>query len=236
MKPLPDSSSRSLAHAWIHAAPAGPDAQIAWVSALALVVLVIGLVGVRDPASFSFQPASVPPFNEFEIPAPSGEKTPTEMPEAGLADPLPASEWSVPTIPPSDLALPNGGSQLVPITPPATGNGWKGISQLPAGPRLGQPGASPEAERFAEFADGQEAGFFPAPTYPRESRLRGESGTTRLRWTVRASGEVSDIQVVTSSGSAALDQAAVSTLRNRWRFQPGQVRRYERQFEFQLVR
>ena len=100
---------------------------------------------------------------------------------------------------------------------------------------VGKPGTLPDSGRFVEFPDGLEAGYFPAPTYPREARLRGESGTTRLRWVVKASGEVTDIQVVTPSGSAALDRAAVSALRNQWRFQPGQVRRYEQQFEFKLV-
>lgn len=57
------------------------------------------------------------------------------------------------------------------------------------------------------------------PDYPEAARLAGKEGTTLLRFVVSASGRVSDVQVVRSSGSDALDDAAGDAV-ERWRFSP----------------
>jgi protein TonB len=55
------------------------------------------------------------------------------------------------------------------------------------------------------------------PVYPPTSRRLGEEGTTRLRVMVDESGRPRDVQVLTSSGFARLDQAAIEAVK-RWRF------------------
>ncbi|MFH4354384.1 MAG: energy transducer TonB [Neisseriaceae bacterium] len=58
------------------------------------------------------------------------------------------------------------------------------------------------------------------PTYPIESRRKGEAGSVRLRVEVLADGRKGDIQLVKSSGYTALDQAALNTVRKEYQFKP----------------
>lgn len=64
------------------------------------------------------------------------------------------------------------------------------------------------------------AGTHEAPPYPREAETRGEEGTTILAVTVGADGNVANASVVKPSGSARLDDAAVSWVTSRYRWQP----------------
>jgi protein TonB len=59
----------------------------------------------------------------------------------------------------------------------------------------------------------------PAPAYPRAARRNGEQGTVTLRVLVSADGGPSRVEVERSSGSNALDAAALEAVKN-WRFAP----------------
>jgi periplasmic protein TonB len=61
--------------------------------------------------------------------------------------------------------------------------------------------------------------FNPAPKYPRLARKNGEEGLVLLEVSISSTGMVSDIIVVSTSGSARLDDSAVSTV-SRWQFKP----------------
>jgi protein TonB len=50
-------------------------------------------------------------------------------------------------------------------------------------------------------------------TYPEEARRRGEEGHVSIRFTVDRSGRVMEAAIVTPSGSALLDEAALNLLR-----------------------
>lgn len=57
-------------------------------------------------------------------------------------------------------------------------------------------------------------------TYPRESRYRGEQGTLYLVFTLKSDGELIDIQLITSSGHARLDNEAFRALKAGSRYAP----------------
>ena len=57
------------------------------------------------------------------------------------------------------------------------------------------------------------------PEYPRRALEAGEEGTVIVRATLNASGSVTAANVHRSSGSSALDAAAVKAVR-RWSFMP----------------
>ena len=63
-------------------------------------------------------------------------------------------------------------------------------------------------------------GSDPAPLYPARSRRRGEQGTVMLHVLIAADGAVERVDLLLSSGFRALDDAAVQTVRERWRFVP----------------
>lgn len=57
------------------------------------------------------------------------------------------------------------------------------------------------------------------PAYPWRARARGEQGTVLLAVHVNERGRVGDARVAKSSGSPALDEAALTAVK-RWTFQP----------------
>ena len=59
----------------------------------------------------------------------------------------------------------------------------------------------------------------PKPPYPLAARRLGIEGRVVLRVHVLADGRCADVQLVRSSGSAVLDDSALTTVR-RWRFLP----------------
>ena len=57
------------------------------------------------------------------------------------------------------------------------------------------------------------------PTYPEEAIIRGLEGTVLLRLYITSEGQVGKLEIVSSSGHAILDAAAVGAVRS-WRFMP----------------
>ncbi|MFZ1887018.1 MAG: energy transducer TonB [Candidatus Binataceae bacterium] len=60
----------------------------------------------------------------------------------------------------------------------------------------------------------------PAPFYPSRSRRRGEQGIVTLHVLIAANGAVERVELIASSGFRDLDDAALETVRSRWRFVP----------------
>jgi protein TonB len=58
------------------------------------------------------------------------------------------------------------------------------------------------------------------PPYPALSQRMGEQGTTLMKVTIDATGKVTDVVIVTSSGSSRLDTAAAEYVKTNWRWQP----------------
>ena len=63
--------------------------------------------------------------------------------------------------------------------------------------------------------------YAPAPSFPPGQTLPGQSGTGRFRLTFDPQGNVTNIQIVTSTGNPYFDQAAIKTLR-QWKSAPSQ--------------
>jgi TonB family protein len=65
-------------------------------------------------------------------------------------------------------------------------------------------------------------GHNPSPRYPEAARRDNEEGELMLRVLVAASGAVERVELAKSSGFELLDDAALDTVRMRWRFVPAQ--------------
>ena len=61
----------------------------------------------------------------------------------------------------------------------------------------------------------------PAPTYPAMSKRLGESGRVVVRVLIGPDGRAQDARIQRSSGFDRLDQVALETARDRWRYVPG---------------
>lgn len=66
-------------------------------------------------------------------------------------------------------------------------------------------------------------GVNPKPPYPLLARRMGAQGIVLLRVHVRADGSVAEAEIKQSSGSALLDDSALRTVRESWRFMPARL-------------
>ena len=81
---------------------------------------------------------------------------------------------------------------------------------------------------------GQGAGRQPAPEYPWRAQHEGQEGVVNVRFTVAENGRVLSAEAVTPSPWPMLNDSAVRTVRNRWRFNAGSLRAYEVAIRFVL--
>jgi TonB family protein len=82
-------------------------------------------------------------------------------------------------------------------------------------PQLAQTSPTPHATPKPRLL------YAPAPAFPPGQSLPGQSGTGRFRLTFDPRGNVTNIQIVTSTGNPYFDQAAIKTLR-QWKSAPSQ--------------
>ncbi len=81
---------------------------------------------------------------------------------------------------------------------------------------------------------GQGAGKQPAPEYPIVAQDAGQEGVVSVRFVVAENGRVTAAEAVAPSPWPLLNDAALRTIRNRWRFTGGQPRAFEVAIRFML--
>lgn len=81
---------------------------------------------------------------------------------------------------------------------------------------------------------GQGEGRQAAPEYPRRAIVEGQEGAVTVRMVVGENGRVLSAEAFQASPWPLLNEAALSTIRRRWQFQPGPVRLYEVTIRFEL--
>lgn len=136
-------------------------------------------------------------------------------PLLAVASPSPAIAFALPVEGPARVVRPAQAAAAVPATP--------GVAPT-------QP-PSPQALTL-----GQGEGRQPAPAYPRAAVRAGQEGTVRIGFTVGEDGRVLGAEVLAASPWPLLNEAAVRTVRQRWRFAPGVPRHFEVPIHFQLDR
>ncbi len=78
----------------------------------------------------------------------------------------------------------------------------------------GGAGDDPNSSAHADYARN------PPPIYPASARRREQQGTVTVKVLVGADGSVERAEITESSGVDSLDDAALETVRSRWRFMP----------------
>lgn len=150
-------------------------------------------------------------------------------------EPPPRAEPPPPRPKPRPRALPHPEVARAPAPPlprlepaPAPTPAPEAVPPVPQGPPEPKqepadaaPPAPVAAAREATTAPDYRAGYLrnPAPAYPAAARRSGEEGTVTLRVLVSADGLPKRIALERSSGSSALDLAALQGVQH-WRFVP----------------
>lgn len=90
----------------------------------------------------------------------------------------------------------------------------------------------PSSATSLSFGSG--AGRQPAPAYPLQARRSNQQGTVVVEFIVGTDGKVLSAWVKSPCPYPLLNQAALSTIRSRWKFPSGAARRYKIPIVFRL--
>jgi TonB family protein len=155
-------------------------------------------------------------------PMPSAPAAPAAPPMIVVAAPSPTIAFAQPveTNTPTQIVEPK---QAVPVHAPATA-----ATQTTAQYASNAP-PTPQCIIY-----GQGEGRQPAPDYPLEAKLAHQQGSVVVRFTVGEDGRVQNAQALKPSPFPLLNQAAVRTVHESWRFRAGPPRTYDVEIEFQL--
>jgi protein TonB len=163
-----------------------------------LALLLRSVVSVAPPPTAAIELANIaarPP-----APPPPPAAVPATPAKAAMPAPLPAALPPV-TIPVADAA---------PSAP--TGDGATGSAAIGGGAGNGSGGGIVRA-RWA-------SGSISNRDYPKAARQAGVVGAVTVHFDVRADGGVENCRVVTSSGSALLDETTCRLIEARFRYVP----------------
>ncbi|SHJ56033.1 energy transducer TonB [Propionispora hippei] len=132
-------------------------------------------------------------------------------------NPVPATEQAVPA---AKAPVKKGHTAVATSagTGQTTGQPAAGTAASPGTGSTGQGGTNSRREIIPPLILSD-----PSPVYPPAEKKAGVQGTTTLRIEVQENGLPGSISVAKSSGSAALDEAAVAAVQ-QWRFVPAKNR------------
>lgn len=209
--------------------PLGGAARVSAPSALGWIVLASGAVHAAMLAALAWHPAAglnEPPADPATVQV---EYVNQAASTKGAANPDQKAE------PDPDTA---GGAPAVPAAPPPPPPAaFADVPMPPAAPRA-DPSASAAGRPAVNLGDadddrdslmvtgdnvvssGPDAKYRNMPpSYPHEAIKRHQQGTVQVLVHITPAGEAGEIELITSSGSAALDNAARDAV-SKWHFKP----------------
>lgn len=208
-------------------------------TALWICCLLIGIIGVLIPYHRAQLAAAKLPPLQAELINVSLTADPIPNP-----DPNPAPAPEKIAIPPAAKLTLSAAKPLTPVAAPSAAIAF----ELPvAGPtriveaKFAAHAIPSEPAKDAnvlppvtQLTYGSGEGKQPAPTYPARALNEGQEGTVRIEFTVGADGRALAAEIVSRSPWPLLNDAALKVIRERWRFAPGAIRRYEVPIHFRL--
>ncbi len=195
MRTNPQSSSAS--RSWPERLHGIAQPGSRWFPALVFAVpLAVGLlIGLAWVAMHRAQPA---PTTTAAAPVADSQHPPLPAPTAGDLSAMPAVKPGVAHIVPTPAAAPPAAAES---------------AAAPAAASSIAPVTPANTETPPQIAERTQ------PAYPAEALRAQEQGEVRLRVSIDALGGVADVQIAQSSGSRALDRAAMDAVRT-WKFRP----------------
>jgi protein TonB len=172
------------------------------------------------------------------------ELAPDPLPPPGV-EPLPPDPLAPP--PPPDALIPPSLAQPIAVAQPSPAiafalpiEGPTRMVEAAQAEYARRPAAVTNAAPAAPAAQpltlGEGEGKQPAPEYPRWAVRQGQEGTVLVRLTVGENGRVQSAEAALPSPWPLLNEAALRTVRERWRFRSGPVRVYEVSIRFEITK
>lgn len=172
-----------------------------------------------EPSSEAAPLAATQPTPAQNLPV-IAELSPPPMPEM-LAMP------SLPNVP--DLPAPVIRKTATKVAPAVTRS-----TNKPTGPTASKDNSNNPPATATPLSFGSGAGRQPAPAYPLTARRSNQQGTVIVEFIVGTDGRVLSAWVKSPCPFSTLNNAAVSTIRSRWKFPTGSARRYKIPIVFRL--
>jgi TonB family protein len=172
-----------------------------------LICLLIGGVGLLIP----YPRPQVPPADPPPVQA--------QLINVRISDAEPPTH-AAPSRPPSDASPPAAPTVEAPLPAP--------VLASPFAEHIAQPKPQAPIENgrvVVQLTMGVGQGRQPRPEYPRDSVIAHQEGTVVVEFDIDQNGAVSNVEAVSRAPFALLNQAAVDTIRDEWRFGPGPLRR-----------
>jgi protein TonB len=188
--------------------------------------LVVGITGTLMP----FMPRAAPTKNLSPVQATlihvelTKNSSPPPSP-AAAAEPALTAALEPPPPPIAAVAAPTA---AVAFALPTSGP-TQTTSAINAVPTRATNQEAPAVQRLTY---GQGEGEQPAPEYPLEADIAGQRGSILVRFTIGEDGRVTSAEAIQPCLYPLLNQSAVRTIREEWRFKPGPVRVDEIIIEF----
>ena len=163
-------------------------------------------------------------------------------------DPLPPLDSSPPEVltpPPSIKPVnPPSAPALIPVAAPSPAIAFAfplvGTTKVVAAAQASYttPIETPRTEAPVPVATqltfGRGEGRQQAPEYPPRALREGQEGVVRVVFTVGPDGRTLAAELAARSPWPLLNESALKTIRERWRFSPGPIRRYEVPINFKI--
>lgn len=223
----------------VTARPARPTSSLLPVTTLVVWAgcLLVGGLGFALPYTRPLPPKPMGAITQAELL--NVELTNDPLPPV---DPLPSSAMTPPSLEPMPAP-----TAVPPLMAVASANANVAFAVPVEGPvrvvDVAQAGYTRPTEKAVAAAApalvqsltyGVGDGRQPAPMYPREAARAGQEGKVNVRFSVGENGRVLAAEAAAPSPWPLLNEEAVRTVRQRWRFGNGSVRVYEVTIRFEL--
>lgn len=200
---------------------------LAWVNSICFLFILIGLIGLKAPKVIIKPLSEITEAMPVELVQPQEQPQPQVQQQPDEEQPQDNQVETPQVVTVLAAADPSSVNFPVPV------QGAIAVKEArlatPPPPNLKAP---PRPTQFDPNA--MTSGTFPDPPYPGAAQRNRYQGTVVIEFTVDASGTVTNANIQKSSGFAMLDDAALKTVKERWRFPPGPIRYYYKPFVFQL--
>jgi len=163
------------------------------------------------------------PEYEEEVQLPESVAEPLETPERDCPDPPPIEAPPVDCVVQVEWPTPVGRGLTMRLRKPLRDPRRKKAAAAPQPARVNSPIRAKRALPAGPTRAAQAIRGGSGIVYPREARRRGIEGIAILRLNISATGQVTAVKLLTSSGHPILDTAAQRAAWN-WRFRPALVR------------
>jgi TonB family protein len=210
--------------------------RLIWMNTICLLFLAGGVLGIAHPPGLVLQKFVVdPPVQPVEIREFKPEPQQRSSAEEELPPDEPTPVEPVPVQPvvvaPADaqvaFAVEVKGPVIISKNPnfavPPPRETRRSAPPAPSGPR-----------RFDRGTGTGEGRFTPEPPYPRDAQVRRETGSGEFLVTIDATGGITEMKLLSSSGSSTLDNSFRQHVRRLWRFRPEDAGDWIIPFEYRL--